>query len=220
MTTSNIFDKPNVDRDRRDACKWAHDLMQRQDWCVIDTETSGLRGVILELAIIAPDGGELFNSLINPDGERIEEGARNVHKIQDSDLARAPKLDFVWEQIGAALSGCKTIVTYNAAFDQARIEQSAKRYKLQKLGQQWQCAMIHYSQYVGEWSSYRDEYKWQKLPSAGHRAIEDARAALEVIQKMAKEWEHEYAAEESATKPKDDQRARQLVKWLKEQPGE
>jgi DNA polymerase III epsilon subunit-like protein len=33
------------------------------------------------------------------------------------------------------------LVAYNAAFDQARLEQSARRYDLPLLPQKWECAM-------------------------------------------------------------------------------
>lgn len=195
-----IDERDGLDRDHRDACKWAHDLMQRQDWCIIDTETSGLRGIVLEFAAIGPDGSELFNSLIHPDGERIEEGARAVHGLSDEELARAPKLPEIWPQICAALAEKKLLIAYNAAFDQARIKQSARRYNLPQLAQEWDCAMEWYSQYIGEWNSYQQSYKWQRLPGAGHRAIEDARAALAVIQEMATTWEREYQPREE-TRP-------------------
>ena len=180
-------------RDHRDACQWAHDLMSRKDWALIDTETSGLRGIVLEFAAIAPDGRELYNGLINPDGERIEESARRVHMISDAKLAAAPRLPEVWPAIHAALAGCTTLIAYNAAFDQARVKQSARRYGLPQLPQKWECAMEWYSQFCGDWNSYHQSYRWQKLPGAGHRAIEDARAALAVIREMAAEWERKYA---------------------------
>lgn len=218
--------EPDYEADRKAACKWAHDLMQRKDWAIIDTETSGLRGVVLEIAIIAPDGSELFNSLIHPDGERIEEGARAVHKISDADLERAPKLAEIWPQVQAALEGRTTIVAYNAQFDHSRILQSARRYELPQLSQKWECAMERYAEYVGEWNNYYQSYKRQRLPGAGHRAIEDARAALEVIQKMATSWEREYMEKPLAAQTtgqadsNSDVKAGRLIAWLKEREAE
>lgn len=210
MQIKTAHEARNV-RDHKAACKWAHDLMKRSDWALIDTETSGLRGIVLEFAAIAPDGRELFNSLIHPDGERIEEGARQVHGITDAELEQAPHLPDIWPAICAALENKTLLIAYNAAFDQARIKQTARRYGLPQLAQEWQCAMEWYAQFYGEWNSYQGSYKWQRLPSAGHRAIEDARAALDVIKEMAATWEREYQPREG-----DDAKAHKLIDYLKE----
>ncbi|HVU67052.1 MAG TPA: 3'-5' exonuclease [Ktedonobacteraceae bacterium] len=183
------------DRDRKAACKWAHDLMRRQDWAIVDTETSGIRGIVLDLAAIAPDGRELFNSLVHADGATIEPGARAVHQITDQELEQAPKLPEIWPAFQRSLEHCTTIVAYNSTFDQARIDQSARRYSLPALAQEWQCAMLEYARYYGDWNSYYGSYCWQKLPGAGHRAIADARATLELIKRMAAE--HQEAAARS-----------------------
>lgn len=48
----------------------------------------------------------------------------------------------------------------------------------------WQCAMLQYSCYIGEWSDYHQDYRYQPL-WGGHRAIEDCRACLQVVRRMA-----------------------------------
>jgi hypothetical protein len=48
----------------------------------------------------------------------------------------------------------------------------------------WQCAMLQYSCYVGEYSDYWGDYRYQPL-WGGHRAVEDCRACLRVVQGMA-----------------------------------
>ena len=82
--------------------------------------------------------------------------------------------------------------------------------------------MEWYAQYCGDWSEYHGSYTWQRLPGAGHRAIEDARAALDVIKEMAATWERSYQQPEeqqAAPSEQDEARALQLVTWLKEQAG-
>lgn len=191
------------ERDRKAACKWAYELMQRQDWCLVDTETSGLYGVVLEIAAIAPDGRELFHSLIHPDGAHVEAKARAVHGISDQELEHAPRLPEIWTMIQTALAHCTTLVAYNVAFDQARIEQSARRYSLPKLAQEWQCAMDAYAEYCGDWSDYHGSYRWQKLPGAGHRALDDARAALYVIKRMAAVYSKTQKSEQQEKRGQD-----------------
>jgi hypothetical protein len=48
-----------------------------------------------------------------------------------------------------------------------------------------QCAMDEYSHFIGEWSDYYNDYKWQKLPRATHNVIEDCLAVLKIIKEMA-----------------------------------
>ncbi|MBR8638571.1 3'-5' exonuclease [Streptomyces tuirus] len=63
--------------------------------------------------------------------------------------------------------------------------------------QSWEdCAMVAYAEWCGDWTwdyearddepLYRQgDYRWQKLPSAGHRAADDCRAVIEVLKEMA-----------------------------------
>lgn len=48
----------------------------------------------------------------------------------------------------------------------------------------WQCAMLEYSTFVGDWHDYYRNYRYQPL-GGGHRAVGDCRACLEVLQRMA-----------------------------------
>ncbi|MEM7803199.1 MAG: hypothetical protein AAF633_28675 [Chloroflexota bacterium] len=45
--------------------------------------------------------------------------------------------------------------------------------------------MLRYSEYVGEWNSYRQSYKWQTLPAGDHSALGNCLATLGVIKEMA-----------------------------------
>lgn len=63
--------------------------------------------------------------------------------------------------------------------------------------QSWEdCAMQAYAEWYGDWTwdyEARDneplyqqgDYRWQRLPSAGHRAADDCRAVLDVLKEMA-----------------------------------
>jgi DNA polymerase-3 subunit epsilon len=42
----------------------------------------------------------------------------------------------------------------------------------------WQCAMLHYSAFCGDYAPKYDDYRFQRLPGAGHRALGDCRACL------------------------------------------
>lgn len=173
-----------IERDHIKASNWARDLLARVDWCILDTETTNLTGVVVDLAIIAPDGTTLFDSLINPDGAKMSEIARSIHGLTDEQLDAAPCLVDVWPSILAALAG-KTIITYNAAFDQARLEQSARRYNLE-VNMTWECAMEAYAEWYGDWSEYHHSYTWQRLAGGDHSALGDCLACLERIKEMAR----------------------------------
>lgn len=48
----------------------------------------------------------------------------------------------------------------------------------------WECAMIEYATFVGDWHDYYRNYRYQPL-GGGHRATGDCRACLQVLQHMA-----------------------------------
>jgi DNA polymerase III epsilon subunit-like protein len=173
-----------LEEDRQGAIQWARALLARKDWCILDTETTGLDGVVIELAIIAPGGETLFNSRINPDGIPVSRQAEAIHGLSTTLLASAPTLPEVWPGVLAALAERKTIVTYNSAFDKARMEQSAARYGLALPGGSWECAMEAYAEFYGSYSEYHHSYTWQPL-DGGHNALSDCLACRARLINMA-----------------------------------
>jgi len=179
-----------VAKDRREVCSWAYHLLRRSDWALIDTETISLTGVVCEIAVIAGDGSILFHSLVNPECP-VSEDARDIHGITDEELTIAPTLPEIWPTLQEALRDRATLVAYNADFDRARLAQSACRYHLQDLMQEWECAMEAYAAFCGNWSDYHGDYTW--IPLAGnHRAVGDALAVLERVREMAAVYEREH----------------------------
>ena len=128
----------------------------------------------------------MFHSLVNPDGARIDPKARRIHGLTDEELAAAPFLSEIWPAIVEALGTRTRLIAYNAAFDQARLEQSARRYNLPALPQWWECAMLAYAAYCGNWSEQKKGYRWVAL-EGGHRAEGDCRAALDRLRWMAED---------------------------------
>jgi DNA polymerase III subunit epsilon len=189
-----------IAKDRREVCSWAYHLLRRSDWALIDTETTALDGVVCEIAVVAGDGSILFHSLVNPECP-VSEDARDIHGITDEELAIAPPLPEIWPTLQEALRDRATLVAYNADFDRARLAQSARRYHLQDLMQEWECAMEAYAAFCGNWSDYHGDYTWIPL-AGGHRAVDDALAALERVCEMAAVYEREYA-----TSPAEDEQS-------------
>jgi DNA polymerase-3 subunit epsilon len=204
-----------LDSDHQDAIRAARKLIARGETvAILDTETTDLDGVVLELGIIDLEGNTLFHSLINPEC-RVSSGARAVHGISDEELEAAPTLPQVWLTIQEALAGRTLLLSYNADFDSSILDWSARRYQLEPLAHKWRCLMLLYSQYIGEWSEYHESYRWQKL-NGGHRALEDARAALAVLREMADSPEDE----PSPARRWEEKDWQQILRYIQEaRPG-
>jgi DNA polymerase-3 subunit epsilon len=171
-------------QDRDGEIRWARSQLTRSDWVILDTETTGLdwSAEIISISVIAPDGEVLFDTLVQPSG-KIPAEASSVNGITDSMVADAPKFADIFPQLDQVLKD-KLIVAYNAEFDRQMLQQTCRRYGLE-IAPNWKCAMLAYSAWVGEWSSYFGSYKWQRLPQGDHTARGDCLATLELIQCMA-----------------------------------
>lgn len=163
---------------------------------ILDTETTGLDGYLVQLAIIqALDGAVLLDQLIDPQSP-IEPGAQQVHGITEDRLVGMPTFVQLADQITGLLHS-RRVVTYNAAFDSGilwnevarlhhTVEQSGyRRADAWRKSVRWRCAMELYAQYVGDWSDYHGDYRWQPLPGGDHSALGDAQACRRVLQRMA-----------------------------------
>jgi DNA polymerase-3 subunit epsilon len=168
--------------------EWARSLMKKptRTWCILDTETTSLEGEAIEIAIIDKKGKSLFHSLIKPFGP-IDPEAQYIHGITDEELATAPTFTEIYEQIATIITN-RTVVIYNRNFDTGILAGDCHRAgkpNLFEKAKKVTCAMKAYSKYVGEWSDYWHNYKWQQLPYGGHRALSDCLGTLRVIQEMA-----------------------------------
>jgi DNA polymerase-3 subunit epsilon len=174
--------------DKEKASFWARGLLERNDWVILDTETTGMSPTdeIVQMAILSPEGTVLLDTLIHP-SQPIPASATAVHGITDSEVEDAPAFKEIYPEIKNIISG-KTVIIYNAAFDLRILVQTARRYRLLPLfehKEQVECAMLMYSAWVGEEWPYGG-YKWQKLTGGDHTALGDCRATLEVIKKMGR----------------------------------
>jgi len=177
-----------TESDRERVVDWARNLLQRTDWVILDTETTGTfnHDEIVQVAILSHDGEVFMNTLVKPT-HPIPLDATAIHGITNQDVQVAPRFPEVYEQIEKIIEG-KTIVIYNAQFDVRLIQQSLGKYGLLPLGlnlDHVDCAMLMYSAWVGELWPYGG-FKWQKLESGDHTALGDCRATLELIKKMAR----------------------------------
>lgn len=174
--------------DRQAAAAWACALLATTDWCVLDTETTGLGydDEAVHVAVVAPDGPVLFDSLVKP-SRPIPESATDIHGITDAKVADAPSWQGVAPLLVAAI-GSRRVVAYNAQYDERIISQSA--YAVGDSAPQfgrWECAMLRFAEWYGDYSTWHGSYRWQRLEavSGAHTAIGDCRSTLAVLKKMA-----------------------------------
>jgi DNA polymerase-3 subunit epsilon len=172
--------------------------MQRTDWLIWDTETTGLKQTgsnlmsldeIIQIGIIDPHGNIVFESLINPVKRRISQEAKMIHGIELRKLKDAPTFQEITPKLREILNG-KLVIAYNIEFESRMLIQTGAKYqrmskKMDDFEFHMQCAMVEYSKFIGEWSDYHKDYKWQKLPGATHNVIEDCFAVLKIIKEMA-----------------------------------
>ena len=96
----------------------------------------------------------------------------------------------------------RKVIIYNSDFDVGMMHSSSTRHNLSsdKHAQidalDVDCAMALVAKFVGEWSSFHENFRWQSLQSAAamfghqggaraHRALADCRAAAFVLKKLA-----------------------------------
>jgi hypothetical protein len=157
--------------------RWARECLQPGVAVVLDTETTGLDGVIVEIAVIdACTGQTLLDTLVNPAGVPIEPGARAVHGITDAELANAPTWDQIVPGFLAAV-GDRRILAYNAPFDAGAVLATHSNAGLEvrdlPAPDRWGCLMQARTTWarIGYW-----------LPLGGrHRALGDAQDARRVV---------------------------------------
>ncbi len=176
---------------RKEAATWARNILETGTALILDTETTGLddEAEIIEITLVRVTGEVVINQLVKPQSP-IPAGATAIHGLTDADVQDAPAWADVWIQVETLLKATDKLVIYNAEYDTRLIEQSCYMAGLPLPDFWWlnrltDCAMEWYAQFVGEWSDYHQSFRWQPLPSAGHRALDDCLATITILHKMA-----------------------------------
>jgi DNA polymerase III epsilon subunit-like protein len=166
---------------RSDHEAWAREVLADPRTAVLDTETTGLRGYVVEVSVY--DGERfLIDTLVNPLAA-IEPGAQRVHGLTAAELADAPVFGKVWPALEGILAS-RRIIVYNVDFDSAVIRRELARLKAGGAGltMGWECAMRHYS----DWQAGMHDARFVRL-NGGHRAGEDCKAVFDRLREMAGE---------------------------------
>jgi DNA polymerase III subunit epsilon len=186
FSSSNLCWDCQFKIDRVAASEWAKNILENpSDYCILDTETTGLGTPdVCAVAVIDLTGEVLLNTLVKPK-RPVEEGAREVHGITDEQLADAPGWAAVYPQVKKACRGRK-VITYNAEFDFRAMKTACEfaGVEWKGLGRGGECAMEMYSQFVGEWSYYHESYRFQAL-GGDHTALGDCLEVLRTLKYMA-----------------------------------
>lgn len=169
---------------------WARALLNTDDGhvLILDTETTGLdeTAEVVQIALIDLKGNEVFNRLVKPVNP-IPAEATAIHGITNEMVANAQTFAELYEDFCQAIYG-KTIVIYNAAYDQRVLRQTINWHATIPASLPWQkveCAMLRYAEFVGEWDNRRGSFRWQRLPAGDHSAVGDCQATLSLIRRMA-----------------------------------
>jgi len=178
----------NAKKARKEAVAWAQRVAADPDgYAILDTETTGLGedDEVIEISIIDPEGRLLYHGRVRPaKRHKIPEEATAIHGIRMEDLAGAPTWPECWEKIAEAVRG-RAIITYNAEYDRRIIRQTALRNGGEVVGGgTWDCAMLAWAAWVGEWNDDHGGWRWHRL-DGDHSALGDCIATLRRIRKMA-----------------------------------
>lgn len=188
-------------RNRKDFIVAEFEHWLNNDCIILDTETTGLgnEDEIVEISMMTASGVVLLDTLIKP-SRPIPEEATGIHSITNEMVADAPSWTDIHDEFTRLLKG-RDVVIYNSDYDTKLILQSASKYSLSHaqyadltlaLQGITMCAMKAYAQYWGEWDSYREQYRWQRLTYAAeqqgvviegtaHRALCDVKTTLGII---------------------------------------
>lgn len=165
---------------RLDAIAWAQELLD-SDAVIVDTETTGLLGYsraeVIELAIITMKGEVVYKSRFRP-RYKIPRRTTDIHGITNEDVEGKPVFKDEYSNIMESLHS-KVAIAYKADFDKGVIERTCRLYKLETPECRWECAMHTYR-------AFQESGKWLPLPNSKHSALDDCKAVLKLIRRMAK----------------------------------
>ena len=183
---------------KEEAITWAKARLADPNTVIVDVETTGILSrdpetKIVSLSMINTKGQIILASLVNPE-RPIPLVAQKVHKIEDQDVKGAMPWGVIGDIAAYQMIG-KHVVCFNAGFDVHLMVHLFGQYNIPVPEFEVSCAMEYYSQFVGEWSKAKKDYKWQKLPKLAygqaHDSLVDCQSTLLLLKKMAGDFSDE-----------------------------
>lgn len=174
------------------------DMMSRNQFVILDTETTGLYhgSEIVQIAILDFMGDILLDTLVQPKNV-IPVDAMNIHGITNEMVKGQPTWPDIRETVYELIKS-RDVIVYNADYDLSMLQSCDYVYGMNDIGWQnitrWHCAMKMYAEFWGDWNDYRQSYRWQKLVAACrqqkvnvedlHSALGDCKATFSLLTKM------------------------------------
>jgi len=180
---------------RQQVIQKAREILNLQP-VVLDTETTGLGSYdeIIEIALVNHQGNVIYESLVRPTIE-IPPDSTRINRISNEMVKSSPSWKEVWNQVQPLLSR-KPVVIYNSEFDVRLMQQSHRIARIP-----WTnvftpvCLMKLYAAFLGEWNSYKNDFRFVTLEKAGalsgiqlpnsHRATDDTLLAYALLKHLA-----------------------------------
>lgn len=145
---------------------WLQKLANRDDWLILDTETTGLDedAEIIQIGIVDASGQTLVSQRVRPLGE-IDPEATAVHGLDADALANEPLWPEIYPEVARLING-RSVLAYNANFDERMLRQTCTLHGVDIPNSRWNCIMELFAAYAGDWSSYHKSFRWHSLVSA------------------------------------------------------
>jgi DNA polymerase III epsilon subunit-like protein len=105
----------SLKEDHASSVAWSRSLLRSREFCVLDSETTGLKPPVefVEIAIVDAGAETLFEGTVRP-ACRIEPGATRIHGHTARSLTGSPPFLEVYPELLEALWG-RRVVVYNAS---------------------------------------------------------------------------------------------------------
>ena len=165
---------------RNHAILKAQEILANPDkYIILDTETSGLgnRAEVIEICAMSLQGEVIFENLFMPTGI-ISPEATAKHNLTKDILQQKSAItwDICASEIKKSLAG-KTMLAYNASFDQKMIDQTAALYGFDSPIEEKFCIMRLRQQFAGAKNS--------EILGGDHTAQGDCRKTLSILHEIA-----------------------------------
>ena len=153
-----------------EAIAWARKLLASTGWRLFSLEASGkgAQAEIAQAAVIEPDGTKLCFSDVR------------MAACEDETL---PIFSQVYEHLHGLLTD-QIVVAYDAPYHNLMLERACQRHGLSLIRMEWQCLMLWYARYNGEWNPYNKNFQWQPAGRGGN-ALDTCQDMLRLIHGLA-----------------------------------
>ncbi len=171
-------------------------MIQRGNWLVLDTETTGLRQAeVCQIAVIDAGGVVLLNTLVKPT-RPIPADVTRIHGITNAHVTDAPAWSTIAPRLQELIQG-RDVIVYNVEYDRSVLHWSDEAHgRAGEWGKvaTWWCAMKWYAEHRGVRNSKYGGFAWHSLTNAmlqqglpvsdAHSALGDTQMTRALIQHL------------------------------------